>query len=46
MGTLGSGRKLGDILATLKATRNMDSPEVLRAIEITLAGGLVRKGGR
>jgi serine/threonine-protein kinase len=43
MGTLGSGRKLGDILATLKATRNMDAPEVLRAIEITLAGGLVRR---
>jgi hypothetical protein len=46
MGTLGSGRKLGDILATLKATRNMDSPEVLRAIEITLAGGLVRRATR
>jgi serine/threonine-protein kinase len=43
MGTLGSGRKLGDILATLKATRNMDAPEVLRAIEITVAGGLVRR---
>jgi eukaryotic-like serine/threonine-protein kinase len=46
MGTLGSGRKLGDILATLKATRNMDSPEVLRAIEITIAGGLVRRPTR
>jgi serine/threonine protein kinase len=44
MGTLGAGRKLGDILATLKATRNMDAPEVLRAIEITMAGGLVRRG--
>jgi hypothetical protein len=44
MGTLGSGRKLGDILATLKATRNMEAPEVLRAIEITLAGGLVKRG--
>jgi hypothetical protein len=43
MGTLGAGRKLGDILATLKATRNMESPEVLRAIEITVAGGLVRR---
>jgi len=43
MGTLGAGRKLGDILATLKATRNMDAPEVLRAIEITVAGGLVRR---
>ena len=46
MGTLGAGRKLGDILATLKATRNMDSPEVLRAIEITIAGGLVRRAAR
>jgi serine/threonine protein kinase len=46
MGTLGAGRKLGDILATLKATRNMDSPEVLRAIEITVAGGLVRRPTR
>jgi tRNA A-37 threonylcarbamoyl transferase component Bud32 len=44
MGTLGSGRRLNDILATLKATRNMDAPEVLRAIEITLTCGLVRKG--
>ncbi|MET0593710.1 MAG: serine/threonine-protein kinase [Polyangiaceae bacterium] len=43
MGTLGSGRRLSDILATLKATRNMDAPEVLRAIEITLTCGLVRK---
>ncbi|HMI83378.1 MAG TPA: serine/threonine-protein kinase [Polyangiaceae bacterium] len=46
MGTLGAGRKLGDILATLKATRNMGSPEVLRAIEITIAGGLVRRATR
>jgi eukaryotic-like serine/threonine-protein kinase len=46
MGTLGAGRKLGDILATLKATRNMDAPEVVRAIEITIAGGLVRRAAR
>jgi serine/threonine-protein kinase len=42
MGLLGSGRKLDDLLASLKAERNLEAPEALRALEIAVAGGLVQ----
>jgi len=41
MGSLGSGRKLGELLAALKSTRNVQPPEALRALEIAVAGQLV-----
>jgi hypothetical protein len=45
IGTLGSGRKLSDLLANLKSTRNMEAGDVLRLLEVTLAGGLVQNTG-
>src|SRR5499427_3712470 len=45
IGTLGSGRKLSELLATLKDARKMDAPDVLRAVELALAGGLVQNAG-
>ena len=41
MGTLGSGRRLEDLLQVMKLSRQREAPEVLRAIEIALAGGLL-----
>jgi serine/threonine protein kinase len=45
IGSLGSGRKLSELLATLKSTRNMETGDVLRLLELTLAGGLVQDTG-
>ncbi|HEY3595328.1 MAG TPA: serine/threonine-protein kinase [Polyangiaceae bacterium] len=45
IGSLGSGRKLSELSATLKGSRNMDLPDVLRLVELTLAGGLVEDTG-
>lgn len=45
IGSLGSGRKLGDLLANLKSTRNMEPGDVLRFLELSLAGGLVQNAG-
>jgi eukaryotic-like serine/threonine-protein kinase len=42
MGTLGAGRKLNDLLTTLKNERSVEAPEALRALEIAVAGGLVQ----
>jgi hypothetical protein len=43
MGTLGTGRKLNDLLTTMKSERNMEAAEALRALEIAIAGGLMKR---
>ena len=43
MGALGSGRKLNDLLTAMKSERNMEAAEALRALEIAVAGGLVKR---
>jgi eukaryotic-like serine/threonine-protein kinase len=43
MGSLGSGRKLSELLTALKTERSVEAPDALRALEIAVAGGLVQK---
>ena len=43
MGTLGQRRALADLLVILKNTRKIEPAETLRALEIVLAMGLVRR---
>jgi hypothetical protein len=42
MGSLGAGRRLGELLTTLKTTRNVPIAVALRAFEVAHAGGLLR----